>query len=303
MARSDIEWAEGGAWDDAARAEFEAQLAKTRAPKRQRALDCKAAALGATRDDEKLRAAVGLHERALAEVKKGNARERWAPSFRLALAHLRRGDDVAAEPLLREVIAAIPIASRAFDDPEDLPETALARLLERSGRRDESDAAWSAMLSFFVQNRPRAWLPPTLERVEAKAPAMGIDGTPYAGLDDAAEHFVVNHHIRRGLTALFDANRAALAALDDDVRFEPLAPPAWIRPGPAGDTTRAVLELGGFLARCAVREAGATILDATPLGKSRIVIAGETRDPFAAAWRVVVRGARAASSFDALVAR
>ena len=194
------------------------------------------------------------------------------------------------------MIGLIPLSHRGDDDPEPLPETALARLLERNGRVAESDAAWAA-LEAYLRSRPRGFLPSTLESM-AKRSLSAVDGAPYGGLEDAAEHFVVNQHIRRGLVALFDANRASLEALDADIRFEPLA---WApnRVGPARDPTRAVHELGGYFARVAARVARATLVDAVPLGQSRIVVLGETRDPFSAAWRVVIRGARATASFDA----
>ena len=81
MAKPDIEWATGDAWDASARESFEAQLKKTRAPKRQRALTSKASALEAGRDDEKIRAAIALHARALAEVQKGTKEERFGATF------------------------------------------------------------------------------------------------------------------------------------------------------------------------------------------------------------------------------
>lgn len=280
-------------WDPEAEAAFEAFAKRARA-QRDRHLLRKAVALETTRDPACLRAAIALRRRALEAMKR---RDKHAKVFTLvcvAAVHRRLDEDDAAERLLRDAIALVPLGSRMLE-PEREPERMLAHLLEHAGRTEESDATWARYTAHLASLRFPI-VPPKLEAIERDAGVVGIDGSPYRGLDDAAEHFVVNHHVRRGLRALMDANREALVALDVDARLEPLVGPQ------PGDQRRAVPELGSFLARCAVRSAGAAYQDGPHLTASRIVIRGEIRDPFAAAFRVIERGASIPRAFDALVA-
>jgi hypothetical protein len=295
MTRSDREreLVFGPRWDDEVQAAFESFAKRSRAQRDQHLLR-KAVALETTRDPASLRGAIALRHRALEAMKR---RDKHAKLFTLvfvAAVHRRLDEDEVAERLLREAIALVPLGARMLE-PEQQPERMLAHVLEHAGRTEESDATWSRYTAFLVGLRVPI-VPRRLEAIARDAGVVGIDGSPYRGLDDAAEHFAVNHHVRRGLSALLDASRAALVALDADARLEPL-----IGPQP-GEARRVVPELGSYLARCAVRSAGARYEDGPHLTASHITIRGERRDPFAAAFRVIERGASIPHAFDALIA-
>lgn len=280
-------------WDDESRTAFEAFLRRARS-QRERHLRRKALALEGTRDPQCLRAALELRRRVYEAATRRDKNAKLEMLVEVASLHRRLDEDPLAERLLREALPLLPPASRSLE-AQRWPERALARLLEFAGRTEESDALWSDYTAGLLSVRFGA-PPRTLAEVVRDRGVVGIDGSPYRGLDDAAEHFVVNHHVRRGLAALFDANRAALVALDADARLEPLLGPQ------PGEARRAVPELGAYLARCAVRSAGATYVDDPHLLASRITLRGEARDPFAAAFRVLERGASCARAFDALLA-
>lgn len=295
MAMTDTERAlvSGPRWDDEAQAAFEGFVKRSRA-QRDRHLLHKAVALETTRDPLCLRGAIALRHRALEAMKRRDKHAKLFTLVHVAAVHRRLDEDDVAERLLREAIALVPLGARMLE-PEQQPERLLAHLLEHAGRAEESDATWSRYTTFLASLRPPMF-PRKLEAIARDAGVVGIDGSAYRGLDDAAEHFTVNHHIRRGLAVLMDASRAALVALDADARLEPL-----IGPQP-GEQRRAVPELGSYLARCAVRSAGAAYQDGPHLTASRITIRGEARDPFAAAFRVIERGASIPRAFDALIA-
>ena len=280
-------------WDGDAQAAFEAYVARSRA-QRDHHLLRKAVALETTRDPACLRAAIALRHRALEAMKRRDKHAKMFTAVTVAAVHRRLDEDDVAERLLRDAIALVPIGARMLE-PEQQPERMLAHLLEHAGRNDESDTTWASHVAYLASLRFPI-VPRKLEEIARDAGVVGIDGSPYRGLDDAAEHFVVNHHVRRGLSSLLDANRAALVALDADARLEPLVGPQ------PGELRRVVPELGAYLARCAARSAGAAYEDGPHLTASRITIHGETRDPFAAAFRVIERGASIARAFDTLIA-
>lgn len=283
----------GPRWDDEAQAAFEAFVKRTRT-QRDGHLLRKAVALETTRDPLGLRAAIALRQRAFEAMKRRDKHAKVFTLANVAAVHRRLDEDEIAERLLRDAMALVPLGARMLE-PEQQPERMLAHLLEHAGRTEESDDAWASYTSYLATQRFPI-VPRKLEAIARDAGVTGIDGSPYRGLDDAAEHFVVNHHVRRGLTSLFEANRAALAALDADTRLEPLVGPQ------PGEARRAVPELGAYLARCAVRSAGALYADGPHLTASRITVRGQTRDPFASAFRVIERGASLVRVFDALIA-
>lgn len=283
----------GDRWDAEAQAAFEALVSRARA-QRDRHLLRKAVALETTRDAACLRGAIALRHRALAAMKRRDKHTKLFTLVTVAAVHRRLDEDDVAERLLREAIALVPLGARMLE-PGQQPERLLAHLLEHAGRADESDAAWAAYTAYLGSLRSPI-VPRKLEAIARDAGVVGIDGSPYRGLDDAAEHFVVNHHARRGLSALFEASRAALVALDADARLEPLVGPQ------PGELRRVVPELGAYLARCAVRSAGGAYQDGPHLTSSRVTIRGQARDPFAAAFRVIERGASIPRAFDALIA-
>lgn len=295
MAMNDAEQAlvSSDRWDPEAQAAFEAFVKRART-QRDRHLLRKAVALETTRDPACLRGAIALRHRALEAMKRRDKHARIFTLVTVAAVHRRLDEDDVAERLLREAIALVPLGARMLE-PEQQPERMLAHLLEHAGRTEESDATWARYTSHLASLRFPI-VPRKLEAIARDAGVVGIDGSPYRGLDDAAEHFVVNHHIRRGLGVLMDASRAALVALDADTRLEPLVGPQ------PGEQRRAVPELGAYLARCAVRSAGAAYEDGPHLTASHVTIRGEARDPFAAAFRVIERGASIPRAFDALVA-
>lgn len=295
MAKSDAEQALvfGPRWDDEARAAFESFVQRSRAQRWQHLLR-KAVALESTRDPACLRGAIALRQRALEAMPKRDKHAKLFTAVTVAAVHRRLDEDEVAERLLREAIALVPIGARMLE-PDQQPERLLAHLLEHAGRVEESDATWASYTAYLAALRFPI-VPRKLEAIARDERVVGIDGSPYRGLDDAAEHFVVNHHVRRSLTALFDASRAALVALDADARLEPLVGPQ------PGELRRAVPELGAYLARCAVRSAKATYEDGPHLTASRIMLDGRARDPFAAAFRVIERGASIPRAFDALIA-
>jgi hypothetical protein len=283
----------GPRWDDDAQAAFEAFVKRTRT-QRDGHLLRKAVALETTRDPACLRGAIALRYRALEAMKRRDKHAKLFTFVYAAAVHRRLDEDEIAERLLRDAMALVPLGARMIE-AEQQPERMLAHLLEHAGRTEESDDAWASYTSYLATLQFPI-VPRKLEAIARDAGVTGIDGSPYRGLDDAAEHFVVNHHVRRGLRSLFDADRAALVALDADARLEPLVGPQ------PGEARRAVPELGAYLARCTVRSAGASYDDGPHLTASRITIRGETRDPFAAAFRVIERGASIPRVFDALIA-
>jgi predicted Zn-dependent protease len=136
------DWFRGAAWDDRARSDFEARLARARPHNRQQYLRVKAVSLRAAGNGD---AAWQLFER-VADYSDGSLHETVFAWEALADMAVERGDPATAERLYRRILADQPSLSGTTGRVE----LSLAELLLDTGRPEARDEA-SALLSAWLE--------------------------------------------------------------------------------------------------------------------------------------------------------
>jgi hypothetical protein len=169
-------------------------------------------------------------------------------------------------------------------------------LLNAHGTRQaehEAERLFDTVYEHHAQ-RNGAWPP----RVAELTP-IDHTGEVYQDPDDAAEAIVVYHHTEPGMDALFQPNRAALAALD-----ALFAGPRRPRVEYQQDFLRKfATELGAYLGRVVVNETDGRWRVGSPLIDTRITIDGRDVDPFTAGFKAVWYECSLVRLFDTLVTR
>ncbi|MEV3927617.1 hypothetical protein [Actinomadura coerulea] len=290
------DWYTSADWDDAARDLFDAKIRRSRRPgSKWQYFRSKANALFFSKDPGKLAAAIALLGRALVEVP--GIEPDWASGtyHRLGEFAEAAADLGAAEAYYRQAIAACPLSDRILVG-RSCPEEDLARLLNAHGTQQAEQEAEQLFDSLYEHRaRHGAWLP----RVAELRPIKHFDEA-YEDPDDAAEAIVIYHHTEPGMNVLFRPDRRALAALDM-LFVGPRRPRAEYHE----DFLRKFAgELGAYLGRVVMHEAGGRWRAASPLVDSRVVLSGGREvDPFAAGFKAVWYERSLVRLFDTLVAR
>jgi hypothetical protein len=280
-------WCTNPLWDDAARADFDEHIRRSRAgPMRAFYFKVKARYLWLGGDGEPPRqqAALALLDRALGEAG-GDGGVTAELLEELALFQLAAGDRAAGTASLRRCLE-IAASNRRWR--RYVAETLLARCLLDAGAYPAAIRQFDA---FYAASDARRDYD-ALEQREV----FTSDGAPHGHPDDAAEYIVAYHHAgdreEPAVPEVARSDRSSVAALDrlfaiTEPKFrEPLRRPYQPREAYAPEFLEKhfVPELGAYLGRVLVNTAGGKWIARAPLMKSRVRLGRREVNPFRAAF-------------------